>query len=842
MERQLHYLNQTRHTPGIYDPERWEYIQAFVPEPDEMFSLPPRVTKTKAVNIASQALLKLGGNSTDVTVLNKIAETTARDSWHSRTKAPVNWRRQCQMAKEVGLSARQFRNTEMRLEQFGVVARATADNGYRGRRSGQKCGTQISCGLSLEPLIANHHAHTLVLAEWEQQEEQRLTVVHTIRTTKHRIHKLIEGIADIETRRWAHDAYEELKGKIPKKGLRNLDEAKLDEIHASLIALEGRIREAMRPLDTISTDAQGNTEEGDGSLTTNMSAASVDNPSEPRVSQTSPTTDYTENTPNFSGAVAVECRSHIQPKTESLESCNETSSTKSPSANADDRNSFDCREKKVGDVTDWINPSVLNKINEETLFELASEDTAGYLMAFDDWRDALPHLLRELGVNVSAWLEAVEVLGEAAALIALIVIDRNRFHPVNPIKSPGGTLRAFTREAIKGELNLTKSIIGIWDRDRKGTQPRAKQQLDNSITPGLTSQYRPAPAKHSDDPPSNEQNTFKPLPANAHGRKTPSCRERKGGSPADWINPDILDKLTPETIRQLASESAARYLDECEKWEDAVPHIVKGLCLSTYTYNDAVEIMGEYVTFIALLVIDRNRFRTIHPVTYPNGTLGFFNKLAGSDTDKLDLSNAITDIWARERDGMQPRGHQKKSPTPELGTLPTTQPAEIPDNQPCTRQNTSDSPPDDDSGRNEPESSINVEKSNEWINAEILAKLNPETIQNLASEDVALHLQACEDWRKALPYILQEMNVNSLVWANAVTVLGEFAAFITLIVVDRNRFRPLYPVTHPAAALEACFQQARRGKFDLTQAIVKIWERERKGELPRANPDGKKVQ
>ena len=829
----------------MYDPERWEYIQAFIPEPDEMFSLPPKVTKTKAVTIACEALLKLGGNSTDVNVLNKIAQTTARDSWHSRTKTPVNWRMQVQMAKELGLSARQFRNSEKRLEQFGVLARTTADNGYRGRRAGQKFGEQNKCGLSLEPLIANHHAHTLVLAEWEQQEDQRLTVVHTIRTTKHRIHKLIEGIADIETNRWAHDAYKELKGKIPKKGLRNLDAAKLDEIYTSLMALLGRIREAMKPLDTNSTVAQDNTEEGDGSPITNMSAISADNPSEVHPDPTSSAADYIGIFPIFSGAVAPNCTSHIQSESESLESCNETSSSESPSAGADVRNSFNCREKKIGDVTDWINPSVLNRITETTLPELASEDMASWLKTFDDWRDALPHILRDLGINLSAWLDATEVLGEAAALIALVVIDRNRFHPVNPIKSPGGALRAFTRQAIKGELNLTQSIIGIWDRDHKGTQPRAEQQQDNSLTPGLTSQYRPAPAETPDNPPGNAQSTDKPLPANARDRKPSSSSERKGGDPADWITPDILEKLTPETIRQLASEDVARHLDACENWPDALPHIVKELRLSTSTFYDAVEIMGEYVTFIALLVIDRNRFRTILPVTCPDETLGFFNKVAGSGTDKLGLSNAITDIWVRERDGKQPRGRQtqEKTPTPELDSLPNTQPAELaPDNQPCSTQNTSESPSDDGSGQNEPKSSTNVEKLNEWIDAEILAKLNPEAIQNLASENIALHLQACEDWRDALPRILQDLNINKYVWQNAVFVLGEFAAFITLLVIDRYRLQSNEPVRTLSATLDVCYQRARRGKLDLTRDIIDIWEGEHEGKMPRADPGSKTLQ
>ena len=63
-------------------------------------------------------------------------------------------------------------------------------------------------------------------------------------------------------------------------------------------------------------------------------------------------------------------------------------------------------------------------------------------------------------------------MSEPLAFLALIVIDRNRFHPVVPVLSPGGALRAFTRKAQGGELNLTRAIIGIWERERQGKQPK----------------------------------------------------------------------------------------------------------------------------------------------------------------------------------------------------------------------------------------------------------------------------------------------------------------------------------------------------------------------------------
>ena len=104
---------------------------------------------------------------------------------------------------------------------------------------------------------------------------------------------------------------------------------------------------------------------------------------------------------------------------------------------------------------------------------LASDDVGLYLDAIDDWRAALPHILRELAINISAWDDACDVMGPLLAFVALLVVDRNRFHPDSPVRNPGGALRAMTREAREGRLNLAESILGIQHRERKGRQPKA---------------------------------------------------------------------------------------------------------------------------------------------------------------------------------------------------------------------------------------------------------------------------------------------------------------------------------------------------------------------------------
>jgi len=88
-----------------------------------------------------------------------------------------------------------------------------------------------------------------------------------------------------------------------------------------------------------------------------------------------------------------------------------------------------------------------------------------------DWRTTASLMCRELGIHPSAWQEAADAMTETVAFVALVVLDRNRFHPKNPTREPGGTLRAMARLALRGELDLTRAIHGIVHRPRSGEQP-----------------------------------------------------------------------------------------------------------------------------------------------------------------------------------------------------------------------------------------------------------------------------------------------------------------------------------------------------------------------------------
>lgn len=462
-----------------FDPETAGAVQAFLPAEGECFALPQDITKAQAVRTAEAALRLLGAAPTEILVFRLIADTTKRAAWHSDTEAAVNFRRQSDMAREAGIGERQFRRVETGLQAYGVLARTTASNGYRGRRAGQAA----AAGISLEPCIANYAAFTALLLEAAAREEARQEVRLAASMARHRLGRLVGATACPEARAGFAERMEAVdrqsRPPCPRTASHETLQAWLDamlglerEVRNAEAAAEGRGRTDV-VLDGVPEDAGAVHEAAGGNIP-------AENPGSPPQ----------ENTPiqsDMSGAPDIDVRRHIQPTPESRsESCNPGGSwihENGPGADAGAATSgagSDVREDAVSKPLNaartaqegLLSPKMAARLTRATLRSLASDDAALYLDAFSDWRDAVPLILRDLGINAAAWLEAAEVMGHAAAFLALLVIDRNRFHPTAPVRSPGGTLRSFTRLAAEGRLSLTRSVNGIWERERAGLQPK----------------------------------------------------------------------------------------------------------------------------------------------------------------------------------------------------------------------------------------------------------------------------------------------------------------------------------------------------------------------------------
>lgn len=434
----------TTHAPvecATYDPDRWTEVQAFVPDPTNHSRLPDHVSKPQAITTVCSALRLLGAREIDIAVWRLVSDVTDRQAWHAADRSPVNWQRQCDLARALGISERHFRRIEVRLAGFGVLARATADNGYRGRRSGHAHGAAISCGLSFEPAIANYRAFAGIVEEAALAEETRQEKALEARTARRRVGILVASLKDIETRRWAKARLDEIDACVRPACPRVAEFDELARWIAELVALEAAIREAQTPL-SVATDAGASPDAGadDAGSGPPEHSAPVENAA---------------NQQDMSVAPDSHVRCHIQPVQEPKRIQDEDTGGAAPP------------QPRPREPRDRVAGMTLDDLRC-----LASDDVVLWLEATDDWQDALPHVLRELGVNVSAWHEACEAMGPPIAFLALVIIARNRFHPKTPVRNPGGALRAFTAKARAGQLDLARSVAGIRHRERKGLQPK----------------------------------------------------------------------------------------------------------------------------------------------------------------------------------------------------------------------------------------------------------------------------------------------------------------------------------------------------------------------------------
>ncbi|EEE35307.1 transposase [Rhodobacteraceae bacterium KLH11] len=81
-----------------------------------------------------------------------------------------------------------------------------------------------------------------------------------------------------------------------------------------------------------------------------------------------------------------------------------------------------------------------------------------------------------LGIRRSAYDDAVAEMGGAKAALCILVINRNRFYPETPIRSPGGVLVEMTRRHAIHTLRLNASLIALRVRTSREPEDRYREQ------------------------------------------------------------------------------------------------------------------------------------------------------------------------------------------------------------------------------------------------------------------------------------------------------------------------------------------------------------------------------
>ena len=372
-------------------------------------TLPEDWTKSGLLALVFAIAHRIGLNATDLMVLRRIAQKTRAADYGDPTRSPICFERQIDMASSIGLSAEQWRRVERKLEGQRLIARETAANGHRGRVSGS-LGLESCAGLSLEPLIAR-------LDELIEIEARQVETTERLALCRLEISKARREIRRLEDELLDHPigalVAEERETWASPRGYATLESA---EAHLDVLeSLLGKLRESIQ-------------------LSSNMT-----------------------------GAAVMDDRCHKQNTTETRsESC------RMP------KGSEKRLEKKRGALDAGVNEAFIGHLTVAKLRDLASDDLRLYIdhapggsgpatISDIDW--AVLQRLRDLGINASAFEEAVEAMGWLRAMLSVMVIDRNREHPTRPVRNCGGALRAFTRRHRRGVLDLRASIFGIWGRE-----------------------------------------------------------------------------------------------------------------------------------------------------------------------------------------------------------------------------------------------------------------------------------------------------------------------------------------------------------------------------------------
>ena len=421
------------------------------PHPDDLahFILPEGIGFHPAVATISEGLKLAGCSPAAAAAFVPLASSTIWDHWTSTDGTPVNFRRQWRVAADLGITPRQVYNHEAELAQYGALIRLTPDNGERGIRRGQDGDPVRVFGLCFAPAIRNY-AYFAELVEEDRRRNARVEEKRAgLQQARGVLKTLIIRLEQQDTDPGLVDEARALQASLPPTDRRRAARfhALFGDALADAQAMLMELSEALERGGTISrSDVNAEKISGAGE--------------ESCQSQNTYTTDSIENV-NVDHTVSNKEKTSNEPSVAPAPPVRETG-TESPEPGSPPPQS-----------------ALRLNLSDQAVRDLLSLDFLEYFEAQDPELPAYTRLYLAaaafhgiLGINLSAWDEAVRVMGGALAALVVAVIDRNRFHPTHPVHSPGGLLRDLTQRFTAGTLHLDRSIYAIWANEKKGLQSK----------------------------------------------------------------------------------------------------------------------------------------------------------------------------------------------------------------------------------------------------------------------------------------------------------------------------------------------------------------------------------
>lgn len=350
---------------------------------------------------AARPILNIGRGA--LCTLRAHARHTRPRDWTSLGREPVCYKRQCDIAKEIGADERTVRRHERALEAAGLIECRTMGNGSRSL-VGER-------GIVFTPAIRKMDEIRCYLAHREA-EHREAAQLRAERST----HKRLIGDHLREC--------EEGRGQGPD----------FTEITAELATWPSAAELRGLPLDDLRRHV-----EAAAALAVRLWT-------------------LCEESTEMSGRADENVRSHIQVTNEDiLVSCN-------PSPDHDclekQKTAADALDK--ADPLASLTPRRIYALASEDL-RLRIDFRKGnrFVPTWHDIEMAAHDLRPDLGIGPEAWTQAIQTMGGPMATLALVLADARREHPTDPVRNPGGYLRGMTRAFQRGRLNLVGSLEGL---------------------------------------------------------------------------------------------------------------------------------------------------------------------------------------------------------------------------------------------------------------------------------------------------------------------------------------------------------------------------------------------
>lgn len=386
----------------------------------------PRLCRDHLISLVERVAPAMGLSHGAAHIFRIMASLTRPRDWTSPDGDPCCFAAQVELAQMAGLSTATLRRHEASLVAAGLVGKRVAANGARSARH--------DCGIFFGPTIRRAAEFQQRLDELEAERHQHASLRGLRSIHKRHLNGAIAAMAAAGHPASGH--FGQVVTGWPDAGqLHRMDVA---ELAAHVEAADDATRDALR---------------------------------------------IVENIENSSGRPLNFERPYIQDTTqEESMSCSVPPSERSADKSAQDSSFGDasddaprCSEKNDAAGTVACKSDFIARLGPRRLYELAGDGFRMYLdartepehLTFHDFVCAAHHVMRDRGINQSAWTEALQVMTEDEAMICVLVIDAKCSDPAVRIASPGGYMRAMVRARQRDELNLTGSLIGLSEQHRR---------------------------------------------------------------------------------------------------------------------------------------------------------------------------------------------------------------------------------------------------------------------------------------------------------------------------------------------------------------------------------------